>query len=177
MTDFPVHWRSGNGTVCVLIPDFNFSYLRRENSTGRRVPPFYAPRIERSGGIFLSGTATWLSGTSCPALPIILLFNYVSIYDVKMQSAMFPAMSEGCLDIEKRKYSAYFLMKCLCPNVESRQTNLSLMWWDVWSQSQLPPWLVFMTYRITLDWDLSVLVKHWYSILLVLIAGYRILFI
>ena len=67
-----------------------FSYLRQENSTERGVPTFSV--WYRA---WLSGTVAWLSGTGCLALPFVLLFIYVSNYDVTMQSVTFPATSES----------------------------------------------------------------------------------
>ena len=76
--------------------DVIFSYLRQENSTERGVPTFSVWYHA-----WLSGTVTWLSCTGCLALPFVLLFIYVSNNDVTTQSATFPAMSEGCRDVQE----------------------------------------------------------------------------
>ena len=83
----------------------HFSYLRQENSIGKGVHTFSV--WYRA---WLSGTVAWLSGTDCLALPFVLLFVYVSNYDVTMQGATFPATSEGCRDV-KENIIGIFLFK------------------------------------------------------------------
>ena len=79
-------------------PEVFFSYLRQDNSTGRGVPTF----------------SVWyracLSGTGCLVLPFVLLFIYISNYNVTTQSATFPATSEGYHDV-KENIIGIFLLK------------------------------------------------------------------
>ena len=87
------------------LPELHFSYLRQENSKGRGAPTFSV--WYRA---CLSGTVAWLSGTVRLVLPFVLLFIYVSNYDVTTQSATFPATSGGCRDV-KTNIIGIFLFK------------------------------------------------------------------
>ena len=92
---------------CILDGENYFSYLIQENSAERGVPTFSV--WYRA---WLSGTVAWLSGTGCLVLPFVLLFIYVSIYDLTTQSATFPATSEGCRDV-KENIIGIFRLKCI----------------------------------------------------------------
>ena len=93
--------------------DIVFSYLRQENSTERVVPTFSVwYRAWLSGTVaWLSGTVAWLSGTNCLVLPFVLLFIYVSNYDVTTQSATFPATSEGYRDVKENIIGIFLFLK------------------------------------------------------------------
>ena len=66
--------------------------------------------------LFLSA---WLSGTPCPALPIVLLFNYVSNYDVKWKAQRFRQhqMSWHTLGWDHRSNSLHILQTYFGPEV------------------------------------------------------------
>ena len=146
-----------------------FSYLRQENFNRRGVPTFSV--WYRA---WLSGTVAWLSGTGSLVFPFVLLFIYVSNYDVTTQSATFPATSEGCRDVKKyiigiflfkmpnsMRYEKNNQVPMLNPD---RQISVS---GDTMSHPSLGyrlDW--YLWHRITLDWDLSVWIQHWYLILL-----------
>ena len=144
----------------------------------KKIPP------EEGFLLFLSGTAraclvprvpvwyrAWLSGTGCSAL---LLFIYVSNYDVTTQSATFPATSEGFRDVKKNIIGMFLLKMHISTKYEKnnqvpvldadRQISVS---GDTMSHPSLGyrlDW--YLWHRITLDWDLSVWIQHWYLILL-----------
>ena len=100
----------------------------------------------------------------CLVLPFVLLFIYISNYDVTMQSATFPATSEWCCDVkEKMHISMRYEKNNQVPVLNAdRQISIS---GDTMSHHNLS---LYLWHCITLDWDLSVCVKHWYWILLVL---------
>ena len=54
-----------------------------------------------------------LSGTArgCLVLPFVLLFIYVSNYDVTTQSATFPATSEGWRDVKENIIGIFLFLK------------------------------------------------------------------
>ena len=116
----------------------SFSYLRQENSTRRGVPTFSV------------WYRAWLSGTGCP---VLLLFIYVSDYDVATQSVTFPATSDGFCDVKKNIIGMFLFKMHISTRYEKNNqvpvldpdTNLSLGWYNVTSQSRLPPRLVFVT--------------------------------
>ena len=66
------------------------------NSTGRGVPTFSV------------WYRAWLSGTGCLVLPFVLLFLYVSNYDVTAQSVTFPATSDSCRDVKENIIGIFF---------------------------------------------------------------------
>ena len=130
------------------------SYLRQENYIGRGVPTFSV------------WYRTWLSGTGCLVLPVVLLFIYFSNYDVTTQSATFPATSEGWRDVKENIIGIFLFLKMnilmtlryeknnqvpvLNPD---RQFSVS---GDTMSHPSLGyrfDWYLWP--RITLDWDLS----------------------
>ena len=147
-----------------------FSYLRQENSIGKGVPTFSV--WYRA---WLSDTVAWLSGKGCLVLPCVLLFVYVSNYDVTTQGATFPATSEGCRDVTEYIIGIFLLkmriwmrykknnqVQVLNPD---RQISFS---GDTMSHPSLGyrlDW--YLWHHITLDWDLSVWIHHWYLILLI----------
>ena len=118
------------------------------------------PRMAVWYRVWLSGTVAWLSGTGCPTLPFVLLFIYVSNYDITTHSAMFPATSEGCRDV-KGNITGIFLFKMhismryeknnqvpvLNPD---RQISVS---GDTMSHPSLYRLNWHLWHRITLDWD------------------------
>ena len=149
-----------------------FSYLRQENSNERRAPTFSV--WYRA---CLSGSVTWLSGTGCLALPFVLLFIYVSNYDVTTRSATFPVTSKGCRDVEDNiccifffKMHIYISMRYEKNNqvpILNRDRQISVSG-DTMSHPSLAyrlDW--YLWHPITLDWDLSVWIQHWYLILLI----------
>ena len=145
----------------------HFSYLRQENSTGRGVPTFSV--WYRA---CLSGTAR---GCLVQAARRFLLFIYVSNYDVTTQSATFPATSEGFRGVKKNIIGMFLFKMHISTRYEKnnqvpvldpdRQISVSA---DTMSHPSLGyrlDW--YLWHRITLDWDLSVCIEHWYLILLV----------
>ena len=154
-------------TKLTLNIDPAFSYLRQENSTGRGVPTFSV--WYRA---CLSGTAR---GCLVQAVRHSLLFIYVSNYDVTTQSATIPATSEGSRDVKENIIGMFLFKMHISTRYEKnnqvpmlnpdRQISVS---GDTMSHPSLGyrlDW--YLWHRITLDWDLSVWIQHWYLILLI----------
>ena len=135
----------------------------------RKIPP------EEGFLLFLSGTAR---DCLVQAVWHSLLFIYVSNYDVTTQSATFPATSEGCHHVKENiigiflfkihismRYEKNYQVPMLNPE---RQISVS---GDTMSHPSLGYRLDWnLWHRITLDWDLSIWIQHWYLILLVIMS-------
>ena len=120
--------------------------------------------------LFLFGTAH-----DCLVLPFVLLLSYVSNYDVIMQSATFPATSEGCLDV-KENIIGIFLFKMNVSLRHKKNNQVPVLNPDrpisVLGDTMTYPSLGYrldwyLWHCITLDWDLSVWIQHWDLILLI----------
>ena len=141
----------------------------QENVIGRGVPTFSV------------WYCTWMSGTGCLVLSFLLLFIYVSNYDVTTQSATFFATSKGCRDV-KENIIGIFLFKMHISMRYQKNNQVPVLNPDrqisVSGDKMSHPSLGYrldwyLWHRITLDWDLSVWIQHWYLILLSLYGEWR----
>ena len=78
----------------------------------------------------------WLSGTGCLAFPFVLLFIYVSNYDVTMQNATFPATSESCRDVKENIFGI-FLFKMHISRRYKKNNQVPMLNPDDKSQSRV----------------------------------------
>ena len=119
----------------------------------------------------------------CLVLPFVLLFVYVSNYDVTMQNAMFPAMSKGCRDVKENIIGIFLFKMCISIRYEknnhvpmlNRHRHISVSG-DIMSNSNLGYCLNwYLWHRITRDWDLSVSlwIQHWYMSGWIFLSGVR----